>query len=99
VSVRTTDIKRFIGQLEHDPALLPVLMETAKKAKTAAEQAAPRDSGHYAKSFVIEVEKGKVVLGNTDIAAHLIEWGSAKNRPYAPLRRAVHALGIRLSDE
>lgn len=93
-------MRRFVGQLEHDPAVLPILMDKAKKAKSEALKIAPRKSkSGYASRFVILVAKGKVVLGNRDIAAHLIEFGSANNPAYAPLRRAALAIGVRLTDD
>lgn len=33
-----------------------------------------------------------------DIAGHLIEWGSVNNPAYAPFRRAVRSLGLRLQE-
>jgi hypothetical protein len=33
---------------------------------------------------------------STDVAAHIIEFGSANNPAYAPFRKAASALGLRL---
>lgn len=40
-----------------------------------------------------------VTVGTTWPFAHLIEWGSVNNPPYAPLRKAVTGLGLRFVEE
>lgn len=37
-------------------------------------------------------------VATTDFAGHLVEWGSKNNRPYAVLRRAARAAGLRLRE-
>lgn len=67
--------------------------------KTLASQLAPRgDTGKTARSFIVVDEDGEVRVGNTDPFFHLTEWGSVNNPPYAPLRRAVTAAGLRLAE-
>lgn len=52
----------------------------------------------YQGRFKTRVFKFVGTVGNTDIAAHLIEYGSKNNPPYAPLRRGVTAAGLRFAD-
>lgn len=76
------------------------LVKNAQAVKSAAEAAAPGGgTGGYRRRFVVVEDDGKVSVGNTDIAAHLIEWGSSKNPPHAPLRRGVEAAGLQLQGE
>jgi hypothetical protein len=85
---------RFLEQLQEDPAVKAVLAETAEEAKRIAEQVAPRSSGAYSERFVVNGTS----LGNTDPAAHIIEWGSSDTRPHGTLRKAVAAVGARWVD-
>lgn len=38
----------------------------------------------------------RITVFSTDIAAHIIEFGSINNPAYAPFRRAASAVGLRL---
>lgn len=40
-----------------------------------------------------------VTVTSTDPDAHIIEWGSVNNPPYAPIRKAIRALGLRLRED
>lgn len=82
------------GQREHRAAL----REAASAVKSRAIAFAPHRTGAYRDWFVIVHEDGEVRLGNTDFGGHWVEWGSANNPPYAPLRRAVRAAGLRLEE-
>lgn len=42
-----------------------------------------------------ELDRVKATAYTTDLAGHLVEWGSIKNPAYAPLRRAAERLGLR----
>ncbi|MES2867616.1 MAG: hypothetical protein V4703_12810 [Actinomycetota bacterium] len=55
---------------------------------------APRKSGHYARR-VVQLDN-RVEL--RDIAWHIVEWGSVNSPAYAPVRRAVRAVGLRYID-
>lgn len=48
--------------------------------------------------IVIQTTPDGVAVVNTDYAAHLMEFGSARNPPHAPLRRGVQSAGLRLDD-
>lgn len=38
----------------------------------------------------------KVTVTSSDPDAHLIEWGSKNNPPYAPFRKAINTVGLKL---
>lgn len=69
-----------------------------QEIKRRASQLSPRNTGRTARSFVVVDEDGEIRVGNTDPFFHLTEWGSVNNPPYAPLRRAVTAAGLRLDE-
>jgi hypothetical protein len=74
-----------------------VAVANAVKARVEAEKHSimPRKS---TKPVVVEVSGDEVRVANTDHGSHLDEWGSVNNPPYAPIRRSVRALGLRLSE-
>lgn len=82
--------------LERQAAYQAMLERKAKNAERFAIAASPDLTGGYKRRFTVTVVDGRVLLGNTDIAAHLIEFGSINNVPHAPLRRGVRAAGLRL---
>lgn len=50
------------------------------------------------KSRVEPDRKGaRITVYSTDFAAHIIEFGSSNNQPYAPFRKAASSLGLRLT--
>lgn len=90
----------FEAELRKDPGYRQGLSESAKGALAACQAAAPHGAtDHYAESFVIADDGENVTIGNTDFAAHLVEWGSVNNPAYAPLRRGVRAAGLRLAED
>jgi hypothetical protein len=62
--------------------------DTTEAIAQRAKEIAPRDSGDYADG--IKAEDGKVI--GTDWKSHLIEWGTIKTPPFAPLRRAAEQI-------
>jgi hypothetical protein len=52
----------------------------------------------YRKRFKVTMPGNFARVSNTDIAAHLVEFGSVNNPPYAVLRRAARAAGLRLAE-
>lgn len=68
----------------------------AAAARNAAPDGGPRRG--YRESIRVEQDADSVTVGTTDIAGHIIEFGSIKNVPYAPLRRGVRAVGLRLDE-
>jgi len=90
----------FTEELKVQPLYKAALEAAANAAKENAEQVAPRgETGYYESAFVVfQDDDGNWVLGNTDFAAHWVEWGSVNNPAYAPLRRGVQAAGLHLRE-
>lgn len=67
-----------------------------------------RERAYYVKNDVmpnkdrsgVEVVEsgGKVYVANTDHGGHIDEFGSVNSQPYAPLRTAARAAGLRLEE-
>src|SRR5690606_19272017 len=96
----------FTGELERQGELREALRETAEPARRRVEQFAravsPRPvmpKNRRRELAVIETDGPRVRVVLTGHGAHLVEWGSAKNPAYAPLRRGVRAAGFQLRDE
>lgn len=87
-------------ELARDPKIRAFVHARAEAVKAAGEAIARTfsDSGHYADSFVIEDTPDGTAVGNTDVAGHLIEFGSVNNPAHAPLRRGARAAGLDLRD-
>lgn len=85
----------FLAELRRE--VDPTLAERARQAHTQAQSIAVSmgGTGAYARSLDVD---GRRLL-TTDFAGHLIEWGSINNPPYAPLRKAVEAVGARFRDD
>ena len=90
--------------LEIEIAKLPgthkVLEEAAQAVARVARSIAPQESRrkNYKRSIKVARDANSTTVYTTDIAGHLVEYGSAKNPAYAPLRRAVRAAGLRLDE-
>jgi hypothetical protein len=50
---------------------------------------------YYRKLYELRRYRGGYRLWNRGAFAHLVEWGSANNPAYAPIRRAVRSSGLR----
>jgi hypothetical protein len=76
------------------------LRANAERVKAEAEHNSPvGKTGDYIHSFVLVELPTRFRVGNNDFAAHWVEWGSANNPPWAPLRRGVRAAGLRLEEQ
>lgn len=80
------------------------LNEMADKVVDGVEGQARRfaHTGRFAESIektdVKKTAEGKgITVTSTDRDAHIIEWGSVNNPPYAPFRKAASSLGLRLA--
>ena|GEM_PF-4593184 len=51
------------------------------------------DTGGYARSLRVFDDQRGVGAETTDFAGHIIEWGSSRQSPQAPLRHAADAAG------
>lgn len=90
----------FERELRRSGEFEKAMREQAERVKRRAEQASPTGgTGGYARRFTVTVGGETPRVGNTDIAAHLVEFGSVNNPPYAPLRRGVRAAGLRLEED
>lgn len=86
---------RLAEQLKATPEYQAAMAATAQRVAGMARDSAPHQTGRYAGSVTTQDN----VVGSTDPFAHLVEFGSANNPPYAPLRRAVRAAGLRLDEQ
>lgn len=87
-------------ELARQPWAREMLQENAEAVEQEARRASPLGGdfvGYYGR-FKVRVHRLSATVGNTDIAAHLIEFGSVNNPPYSPLRRGVTAAGLRFVD-
>lgn len=92
--------RKALAKLRRTPEHKAMLRAHAERVKDHAERESPiGESEDYIHSFVITETPTAVRVGNRDFAAHLIEWGSVNNPPWAPLRRGVRAAGLRLDED
>lgn len=89
---------RWQAQIEADPAFQLGLRAKAEIARGIAERNVHRIMPRQAQAIEVQHQGHKVYLVNTDHGGHLDEWGSVKNPPNAPLRRAIRSVGLRLSE-
>ena len=73
------------------------------KERVEAESSSFARTGAYSRSIRTTkaertIDGARVTVYSADPFAHLIEWGSAKNTAYAPLRRATSGLGMRFKE-
>lgn len=91
---------RFLAELKTQEEHRQGLLEIAEGVVPIVESLAPRgDTGEYADSIEAFDDGQRVGITSTDFAAHLVEYGSANNPPYAPLRRGATAAGLRLKED
>jgi hypothetical protein len=84
----------FVRGLRGDPALRKALRAAGRAVAVEAEAAMGQP--HAPVRVVDHGDAVRVV--NTSPDAVLEEWGSARQEPIAPLRRGVHAAGLRLDE-
>jgi len=84
----------LVRQLTGEPALREALRAAGRAVATEAEAAMGQP---HAPVRVVDHGHGVRVV-NTSADAVLEEWGSARQEPIAPLRRGVHAAGLRLDE-
>ncbi len=89
----------FLRELAEEPGYRDALRQQAEGVRSQVRLIAPIESGDYRDSIVVTEDEQGVYVGSTDFAAHIVEWGSANNPPYAPLRRGVTGAGLRLREE
>lgn len=79
------------------------LEQVAAQAVSEVESQGSRfaRTGRFADSIEktgVEADRrgASITVHSTDFAAHIVEFGSRNNPPYAPFRKAAAALGLRL---
>lgn len=90
------------AELGSSPEMTAEMQRTADALIAAAAGNSP--SHDFADTLeVLEVSAGKngnvITVGTRWPFGHLIEWGSSKNPPYAPLRKAVSSLGLKFEEK
>lgn len=101
------------GKFVYDPSVELKLARGAEMALTVGAYVEKSADGarrlgptpgthHYERSIGWAVGRDAIgILGrvfSTDIAAHMIEFGSVNNPPYAPLRNGVESTGLFVTD-
>lgn len=84
------------------PGLIPELEDRVKAAEVIAIATAPVESGDYKEGISSDVgydERGKVIgrLLATDWKSVWVEFGTIKTPAHATLRKAMDAIGLRVS--
>lgn len=87
-------------ELARGPWARDVIRENTDAVLDGAKRESPlgTDFTGYQGRFKTRVTRSSGFVDNFDIAAHLIEFGSINNPPYAPLRRGAQAAGLRFAD-
>lgn len=95
------DERALAAAVLSSPGAQRAALDTANVLKSAAQTLSPEGErhGYYRRRFRTAKIPGGARLMNVDAFAHLVEWGSANNRPYAPMRRAARALGLRFVEK
>ena len=87
-------------ELARQPWAQDLLRENAAAVEAEAKRNSPLGSdfvGYFGR-FKTRVGRDSATVGNDDVFAHGIEYGSVNNPAYAPLRRGVSAAGLRFVD-
>lgn len=89
---------RFIAEIrkqqEHKEALREGAEAVQEQATDIARQAGAPWMRRQAQTIEVQDAGDEVAVVNTDYAGHLMEWGSIRNTPHAPLRRGARAAGL-----
>lgn len=67
--------------------------EVAAEVVKVAGRTVNRDTGGYERSLRVVVDDRGVVAETTDFAGHIIEWGSLRQSPQAPIRTGATEAG------
>lgn len=82
----------FVAELRESPGVVAFGETSARQVAASVRRVAPDETGYYKRR--IRAQGSRVVA--LDPFWHLVEFGSANNHPYAPLRRGTLAAGLRL---
>ena len=100
-SVRFTNYRRQVeAEIAASPQVGAVLAGNARAIYDRVPRYMPgrRRSRPFVNRMYVTAEPGKARVGTTWKLAHIIEWGSINNPPYAPLRRATRSSGLRFRE-
>jgi hypothetical protein len=88
--------EEFVEELVKEPEVIAARVACAREALVGAQAVAEsiRDTGAYLDSLYVEGAE----LGSTDPGAGPIEYGSARNPAFAPLRRGADGTGAEVRD-
>lgn len=87
----------MISELQRNPQVRQGLREMAEELRDTVEPNAKAIMPRKGHRLVEVVEQGDTVyVSMTAHGAHLDEFGSRNNPPYAPMRTGISALGLRL---
>lgn len=101
MSTRVVIDRKALKAVLKESAAQTALDETVKAIKAKAEEIAPVGKvhgGYFQRHFKTRRYPYSRRLMNTDPFAHLVEFGSANNPVYAPMRKAVRALRLRFKE-
>lgn len=76
----------------------PALAAAGREVIPHIRNASKDYAGDYDRSLRVTRVPDGVRLESTDVAAHLIEFGSVNNAAQAPMRRGFRAAGLRFYD-
>lgn len=90
----------FEAQVAAEPSVAPVLDDGASEVAATIRSVAPRRTGAYIASVeVVGVRRdGSKFVGVVEVndpAWNIIEWGSEDTPAHAPIRKALHRLGLK----
>ena len=80
--------------LKAQPEYAEAMAGVARAVVPTVKSAAPHVTGAYERSIRAVGNR----VETTDPFGHIVEWGSVNSPPYAPLRRGIHAAGLRLEE-
>ena len=87
-------------QLERQAAFQKTRQQAAQEIARNASALAPDGGPHKGvrETYQAASDGDQIRAETTDAFGHLVELGSKNNPPYAPLRRAARAVGLRLDE-
>ena len=97
MTVRYRSNPRGLQELGESKGVTDHLERVAEQLVDEARRIAPVRTGAYRDSLrVIKRRPGRVSAGTKISYGHIIEWGSRRQPPKAPLRKAALRLGLKL---
>lgn len=90
-----------MSRFEPAPDLEQILADETKAGRAevaldvidGAKRSVHALTGHYARSLRVFDDRRGIGAETTDVAGHIIEWGSSRQAPQAPLRTGASMAG------